>query len=48
MYYYIEFEDLRDGIYIFAESKQEAIKKAENLANWRDGRSHKVVYIDAD
>lgn len=48
MYYYMEFEDLRDGIYIFAESKKEAIEKAENPANWRDGRAHKVIYIDAD
>ncbi len=48
MYYYMEFEDLRDGIYIFAESKAAAIKMAENPANWRDGRKHKVVYIDAD
>lgn len=48
MYYYMEFEDLQDGIYIFAEYKQEAIEKAENPANWRDSRTHKVVYIDAD
>lgn len=48
MYYYMEFENERDGIRIFAESEKQAVEIAENPKNWRDGKERKVCYIDHD
>ena len=48
MYYYMEFENERDGIRIFCESEKQAIEIAENPKNWRDGKVRKVCYIDHD
>ena len=43
--YIIDFENEKFGIGINAESKEEAIKIAENPLNWKDGKTRKVSYI---
>lgn len=44
-YFGIDFEDDIMGIAVMAENEEEARKKAENPANWKDGRPRKISRI---